>query len=37
MDKLSIYRYDPIAITGQIDMIVDMLVEREKENKAKNK
>ncbi|KAE8560360.1 iron(3+)-hydroxamate-binding protein yxeB [Paenibacillus polymyxa] len=29
------YRYDPIAITGQIDMIVDMLVEREKENKAK--
>ncbi|MCP3747156.1 MULTISPECIES: ABC transporter substrate-binding protein [Paenibacillus] len=29
------YRYDPIAITGQIDMIVDMLVEREKENKVK--
>ncbi|TQS00858.1 ABC transporter substrate-binding protein [Paenibacillus ottowii] len=29
------YRYDPIAITGQIDMIVDMLIEREKENKAK--
>ncbi|TKH38473.1 hypothetical protein C1I59_04070 [Paenibacillus polymyxa] len=29
------YRYDPIAITGQIDMVVDMLVEREKENKAK--
>ncbi|WP_342416734.1 ABC transporter substrate-binding protein [Paenibacillus sp. FSL R10-2782] len=29
------YRYDPIAITGQIDMIVDMLIEREAENKAK--
>ncbi|MFK4474806.1 iron complex transport system substrate-binding protein [Paenibacillus sp. RC73] len=29
------YRYDPIAITGQIDMIVDMLIERETENKAK--
>ncbi|MGG1618410.1 ABC transporter substrate-binding protein [Paenibacillus sp. NRS-1782] len=29
------YRYDPIAITGQIDMIVDMLIERETENKAR--
>lgn len=27
------YRYDPIAITGQIDLIVDMLLARSKENK----
>ncbi|MBG9787383.1 ABC transporter substrate-binding protein [Brevibacillus laterosporus] len=29
----TFYRYDPIAITGQIDLIVDMLLERSKENK----
>ena len=27
------YRYDPIAIMGQIDLFVDMLVERAEENK----
>lgn len=29
----TFYRYDPIAITGQIDLIVDMLIARSKENK----
>ncbi|MFF2093208.1 ABC transporter substrate-binding protein [Paenibacillus sp. NPDC058174] len=29
----TFYRYDPIAITGQIDMIVDMLIARSEENK----
>ena len=29
----TFYRYDPIAITGQIDLIVDMLLERSKEMK----
>ncbi|OAB41678.1 ABC transporter substrate-binding protein [Paenibacillus glacialis] len=29
----TFYRYDPIAIVGQIDLIVDMLIERSKENK----
>ncbi|MGO0059128.1 ABC transporter substrate-binding protein [Brevibacillus fluminis] len=29
----TFYRYDPIAITGQIDLIVDMLIKRAEENK----
>lgn len=29
------YRYDPIAIYEQIDLFVDMLIERNKENKTK--
>lgn len=29
----TFYRYDPIAIVGQIDLIVDMLIERSEENK----
>lgn len=29
----TFYRYDPIAITGQIDLIVDMLIARSQENK----
>lgn len=29
----TFYRYDPIAISGQIDLIVDMLIARAEENK----
>ncbi|MMZ57072.1 Iron(3+)-hydroxamate-binding protein YxeB precursor [compost metagenome] len=29
----TFYRYDPIASMKQIDLIVDMLIERSKENK----
>ncbi|OPA73526.1 iron(3+)-hydroxamate-binding protein yxeB [Paenibacillus selenitireducens] len=29
----TFYRYDPIAITGQIDLFVDMLMKRSQENK----
>lgn len=32
-DYDTFYRYDPIAILGQIDIIVDMLIERSEENK----
>lgn len=32
-DYDTFYRYDPIAIVGQIDLIVDMLIERTEENK----
>jgi len=31
----TFYRYDPLAIYGQIDLFVDMLVERNKENHVK--
>lgn len=34
-DYDTFYRYDPIAITAQIDMIVDMLIKRHEENKSK--
>ncbi|MEC0210273.1 iron-hydroxamate ABC transporter substrate-binding protein [Paenibacillus ehimensis] len=30
----TFYRYDPIAVMGQIDLIVDMLLARAEENKA---
>lgn len=29
------YRYDPIAVTAQIDLFVDMLLKRAEENKKK--
>jgi iron complex transport system substrate-binding protein len=35
-DFNTFYRYDPIAIMGQIDLIVDMLIERSKENAKQN-
>ena len=31
----TFYRYDPLAIYGQIDLFVDMLIERSKENQEK--
>jgi len=31
-DFNTFYRYDPIAITGQIDLFADMLIERNREN-----
>ena len=31
----TFYRYDPLAIYGQIDLFVDMLIERSKENQVK--
>ncbi|NRR19692.1 ABC transporter substrate-binding protein [Brevibacillus sp. MS2.2] len=34
-DYDTFYRYDPIAITAQINMIVDMLIKRHEENKSK--
>ncbi|MET3291873.1 UNVERIFIED_CONTAM: ABC-type Fe3+-hydroxamate transport system substrate-binding protein [Brevibacillus sp. OAP136] len=34
-DFNTFYRYDPIAIMGQIDLIVDMLIKRAEENKKK--
>ncbi|KMZ42831.1 MULTISPECIES: ABC transporter substrate-binding protein [Bacillales] len=34
-DYDTFYRYDPIAITAQIDMFVDMLIKRHEENKSK--
>lgn len=32
-DFNTFYRYDPIAISGQVDLIVDMLIARAEENK----
>lgn len=31
----TFYRYDPIAVTAQIDLFVDMLLKRAEENKKK--
>ncbi|MNO00898.1 Iron(3+)-hydroxamate-binding protein YxeB precursor [compost metagenome] len=31
----TFYRYDPLAVSGQVDLIVDMLVKRTAENVKK--